>query len=446
MLFFSILNGMISCMSKTIVTVRMPFISEQSVTCEFIVNSTVYTNTYTFPKTVPNTMNNSRILRWLGIATSLGMFSIDYFDEVHCDFSLSKEEVTFFEILFYQGLGEFRYVNNISITKKTKVIPKILDEVNPAAIYTPTLNKSLKPLLLNGGGKDGSASAYVLSKTSIDFTWFQRGNSKAQSNVTSEWNSPVFTVIRKLDDRRKNGKYKGHRPMSAGIAMLSLFSAQAFGFTHVIASNEASANEGNMVIDGFSLNHQYSKSLEFEKDLGYLLEIYKVDVVYFSLLRSLHELQIGAIVTKLEPNQLKAITSCNQGTSTGTWCMACAKCAFVVLVITALNASTTESIFGDRLAINIPELLPFIVELVDPKYNKPLECVGTLLECQVALGLVTKLLGGELSKDLADLAAANSVDVQKTNEIMHQFSENLVPKDYKRTNDMIFDIVGSYTY
>mgnify|MGYP003310119577 CR=1 FL=1 len=60
---------------------------------------------------------------------------------------------------------------------------------------------------------------------------------------------------------------------------------------YIVVSNEASANEGN--IAGTTINHQYSKSYEFEKDFNGYLQTYLCEKMqYFSLLRCMHEFQI----------------------------------------------------------------------------------------------------------------------------------------------------------
>lgn len=427
-----------------IVTVKKPTIIQNTIICEFIINSITYSNTYQFPEDIPSHMADSRITYWLALSTSLGMFSIDYFDIVNCNFPLTKEEVTFFEKLFYFGLGEFRYVNNLDIARKTKVIPKSIINLTKNVESSNTSSRLVRPLLLNGGGKDGSASAYLLTKQNIDFTWFQRGDSKAQKNVTNQWNNAVFVVKRVLDERRKNGKYIGHRPMSAGIAMLSLYTAEAFHYSHVIASNESSANEGNMIIDNFGLNHQYSKSLEFENDLRKLIMMHGIEVNYFSLLRPLHELQIGIIVSKLSVDQLQAITSCNLGTSTGTWCMACAKCAFVVLIVTSINPAISKIMFGSTDIVNSPELVTYIRELVDPLCKKPLECVGTLEESQVALTLLSRHTDLHISNELENLIAAYSANPETVARTMHNFSYDLIPSEFENVKKEMLKLVKLY--
>ena len=81
------------------------------------------------------------------------------------------------------------------------------------------------------------------------------------------------------------------------ITDLTYLVAFLIGKKYVALSNEDSANESNIV--GEKINHQYSKSLEFENDFRWFTKNYLTDKIeYFSLLRPLNELQIMKIFTK----------------------------------------------------------------------------------------------------------------------------------------------------
>lgn len=83
------------------------------------------------------------------------------------------------------------------------------------------------------------------------------------------------------------------------------------GANDVILSNESSANESN--IGGESVNHQYSKSFEFERDFDeFRRRNFPQSAVYFSLLRPFCELQIAKQFSQYK--QYHAIfRSCNRG-------------------------------------------------------------------------------------------------------------------------------------
>lgn len=373
-----------------------PDLSEDKLVCRYRIDNQTFINTYEFPAGINidkvDTETAKQLSRWMAIASSFGLFSVAYLDELVCDFPISSNDVTFFEKVFYLGFGEFKLTNAIPLTTTTTLSSTMgTTPSSPPRDFAAqhTSQTSGRSLLLNGGGKDGSVSASILSRNNIDFSWFQRGNSVAQQQVVQAWDKPLITVKRILDPNRKKGVYSGHRPMSAGIAFLAMLSAYLYDYRYVIASNESSANEGNVTIDGFTVNHQYSKSLEFEMDFQTLFRNAGIhDVSYFSLLRPLNELQIATFTKGLNSAQLAAIVSCNNGTTTGTWCLKCPKCAFIALVIYAVGPNVAAGIWGDIDVINTPTLLPYITELIDPSQDKPLECVGTLDECHIAANLI----------------------------------------------------------
>ncbi|NTW62290.1 hypothetical protein HGB25_02690 [Candidatus Saccharibacteria bacterium] len=416
-------------------TIHKPVLQSAKLTCTFSMGKENFTNSYDFPgldnKADLGDPTTEKIANWVAIISSFGLFSVEYFDDLICDFPLSDDDITFFEKLIYLGFGEFRYVNNIPIKTKTLVRSTVKSDCLP--LKQKAYNNG--PLLLNGGGKDGSVSAWLLESTGTPFTWFQRGESAAQANVTATWNHPVIAVMRNLDPNRKNRKYSGHRPMSAGIAFVALLSAHLYEYSDVIASNETSANEGNSVLEGFTLNHQYSKSLEFEEDIQSLLTKAGINLNYFSLLRPLHEIQIAKIAKNLTDKQLASIISCNNGTKTGYWCLNCAKCAFVALIMTAIGSDVVEKIWGRNGILNTPALHPYLIELLDPTLDKPLECVGTLEECQLAAKMIVDANRQSVDHDtMSILQKYANLTVQDVQLFISDMAQSNIPKRY---NDVV---------
>jgi hypothetical protein len=54
-------------------------------------------------------------------------------------------------------------------------------------------------------------------------------------------------------------------PSTAINSMIAALTALLFGYSSIVLSNERSASEGNVEFDGREANHQYSKSLDFER-------------------------------------------------------------------------------------------------------------------------------------------------------------------------------------
>ncbi len=184
----------------------------------------------------------------------------------------------------------------------------------------------------------------------------------------------------------------------------ALFAALLYDFRVVVASNEASANYGNVMYLGSEMNHQWSKSLEFETLLSqYVTNYISQDLSVFSLLRPLTEMDIAKTFSKY-PNYFHSFTSCNtnfkiqHNPRRGQWCGKCPKCAFVFLILSAfLPKETVIGIFQKNLFAD-PTLIATYEELLGIAGFKPFECVGTPEESILAFRKVREK--GEFSGDV----------------------------------------------
>ncbi len=156
-------------------------------------------------------------------------------------------------------------------------------------------------------------------------------------------------------------------------AFASVLTSVVYGKKYICLSNEASANEST--IKGSSVNHQYSKTFEFEMDFKWYMDNYITDQIrYFSLLRPISELMIAGIFSKLD-SYLTVFRSCNVGQKDGVWCGHCAKCLFVYIILSAyLNDQKLVEIFG-RDMLDDPEMKELFEQLSGILDDKPFECV-----------------------------------------------------------------------
>lgn len=154
------------------------------------------------------------------------------------------------------------------------------------------------------------------------------------------------------------GALNGYVPITAYLHCLGLVLAILRGDEAVVFSNERSANEGNVEYLGMQINHQWSKSLEFER--AFQEQIAPITAVnVFSLLRPLSELKITQIYSQYPP-YFPVTTSCNENwkiiakskkVSDGKlWCGECPKCAFVFMMLTGfLPHADVKKLFGKDL-------------------------------------------------------------------------------------------------
>jgi hypothetical protein len=422
-------------------------VAATKVYCTYLLDGVEFSHVFTLPTVItePAEPTTARLLNWLSIIHTPYLFTFEYIRTIETAFPLSAAEKTFFEKVIFLGMAEFRYVNGIPLPTRTTIEAPEPEKAPGSSFRSDELSGRF---LLNGGGKDGSASATILDGNYIDFTWFQLNNSVAQDEIVQVSGKPVVVCKRRMDPRRKEGRYQGHHPTSAAIAITAVLCAWLLKKRDVIASNESSANEGNATIDGVSINHQYSKSMEFEQDLSALLTEFNIPVRYFSLLRPLHELQIVQLAAM--GKYLPHFTSCNHGYTDGVWCMACPKCAFIALAFSAVDPETTSTIWPETPApLALPALMPYVQELMSDEQHKPLECVGTSEECQLAAAMVLRnqaagSLPSALATTFADAAVTIDYDASRA-KLLYSIAPHAIPGGYQLILDYFNDTFTSGT-
>ncbi len=343
------------------------------------------------PKQLP--LNND-LLRTL--CFSIGMVEMISYWKAFCSpkilinpFRLMPLQENWWKKLFRHGLGEFFYTNGIEVPGE-EIFEFIYDE--NAAVHSKygaktSTERFVVPI---GGGKDSIVTLALLQKYHLEFKALvlnQRGATREVIEVSSIREKDVIEVVRKIDplllELNHQGFLNGHTPFSALLAFVSAMVSAITGHGSVALSNESSANEPT--IPGTNINHQYSKSLEFESDFRfYLNEFVATEINYFSLLRPLNELQIAALFSNLEKYH-GVFKSCNVGSKSDTWCCRCSKCLFTYIILFPfLGEEKLVRIFGQNL-FEKPELLIMIEDLSGISQNKPFECVGTIEEVNAAL-------------------------------------------------------------
>ena len=187
-----------------------------------------------------------------------------------------------------------------------------------------------------------------------------------------------------LLDLNRQGYLNGHTPFSAMLAFTSLLFAAFSKRRHIALSNENSANEST--VRGAKINHQYSKSIEFENDFrSYVSKYICKDFNYFSFLRPLSELHIAKLFSQL--NYQYVFKSCNAGSKQDIWCGNCPKCLFAFIILSPFLAKDVlKAVFGKNL-FDDENLLTYLMQLCGEGEQKPFECVGTIDEVNAAIAM-----------------------------------------------------------
>ena len=210
---------------------------------------------------------------------------------------IDEEQIKWFKKLYFNGLGEFLYINNISITEDDlmNITCTCEEEVLPKINYV-----GLGNLISVGGGKDSCVSLEILKdeENNSCFIINPKYPSLECSRVAGYSDENVVCVDRILDRKIVElnglGYLNGHTPFSSVVAFISYLCCYLQGKKNIVLSNESSANEATVI--GTNVNHQYSKSFEFERDFDdYVNKYFGLDIHYFSLLRGISEFQIGRL-------------------------------------------------------------------------------------------------------------------------------------------------------
>lgn len=303
---------------------------------------------------------------------------------------LNNEQINWFKKLYYNGLGEFLYRNNINISEQELFNIETTQEKKEFNIEYNGIGN----LIPVGGGKDSNVTLELLKEE--DNTCFIINPKGANIECANISGYNTITIKRILDKKiielNKEGFLNGHTPFSAIIAFTSFLCAYLSNKKYIILSNEDSANQSTVI--GTNINHQYSKTYEFECDFNnYTKKYFNIDIKYFSLLRPLTEFQIGMLFSKIEKYH-KTFKSCNLGSKgeTWEWCCNCPKCLFVYTILSPfLYKEKLINIFGKDLYED-ETLLETFKELLGYKETKPWECVGTYEEVRYAVSLLIKKL------------------------------------------------------
>ena len=335
------------------------------------------------------------------------VLGVSYY-KMHCativrhKYRLTKEEAYFWNIVYENGLGEFFYRNKLDPI----ISPKFsFDKKIKANSFR--LEKNNKFFVAVSGGKDSIVAAELLKGQGIDvtavFTETQK-KSVLVDKVIETTGLDSLKIKRYLDWKvldRNAGYFQGHIPISAIYAFLSLLCCVLYKKTYFVMSNEHSSNFGNINYKGRVINHQWSKSFEFERMFqSYVKNFITPDVYYFSLLRPFYEIRIAELFCKYK-KYFPYFSSCNrnfkiEGTQDKLWCGECPKCVFVFLIFSPfLEKQELVNIFGKNLFAD-KNLLLLFKDILGFGKLKPFDCVGTFEESRAALYLAREKFKDDL--------------------------------------------------
>lgn len=415
---------------------------------------------------------------------------------------LSQKQLAWWHDLLIQGMGEFYFTNQIDFSQndfvsletftQEKLLLKIREKkpnFNPVKkllkkhgfnrkISLDTNRSTPPPYLVPiGGGKDSALVLGILDSVKENYgcLLLEPHSPAAKQIIQLSQAKQTITCQRTIDpallELNKTGYLNGHTPFSAYLAFASTLVAYLFNYQTILLANERSANEGNQQFHGMTINHQYSKSYDFETKFRQYADEYLFKEIknqsgvgeqsslpkagkqkqahcpkameqicrpeYLSFLRPLWEIQIAKLFAKY-PKYHSIFKSCNVGQQRGVWCEKCPKCLFVFTMLFPFIdlEKLTSQIFSHNL-FEDTSLVKTGLELAGFNQQKPLECVGTFAETQAAFYLALQKYQKsrqELPVVLKKVNAFNNHNLKKSSQkILTDWNEqNFLSKKLKK--------------
>jgi UDP-N-acetylmuramoylalanine--D-glutamate ligase len=303
-------------------------------------------------------------------------------------YALNSKQKEFFSKVYYNGLGELFFLNGINVSQDEFLE---IENANENYITSQQFDLEDKYIIPIGGGKDSVVTLDLLMSANRDIKPFiinPRGATTECCSVAGFSEEETIICKRTIDSHllelNAQGCINGHTPFSAMLAFTTLLISALTKRKYIALSNEDSASEST--IKGSEVNHQYSKSLEFENDFrSYVKEFISPEFNYFSFLRPLSELHIAKLFSKL--NYQSVFKSCNVGSKQNIWCGKCPKCLFAFIILSPfVEKEELINIFSKNLFAD-KDLEEYFLQLCGERETKPFECVGTVSEVRAALAL-----------------------------------------------------------
>ncbi len=336
-----------------------------------------------------------KILQNVQIILGISYYKFYCATEVKIPYTLSRKEADFWNIVYKKGLGEFYFRNDLN-PKKSPKFPFSKD----VKVGNYKIEKNSKCFVSVSGGKDSIVAAELLKEAGADITaiYTEAGReSEIVNDVINELGLKFLKFRRVLDPKISDEhKYNGHVPVSAMFAFLGILYAVLYKHSYCVMANEYSSNFGNTTYKGETINHQWSKSFEFENLFSeYVENFITPDVKYFSLLRPFYEIRIAKMFSE-HRKYFHHFSSCNNNfkikktEQTGLWCGGCSKCVFVFTLLSAfLSRKELINIF-DKNLFQDKNLLSLFKDILGLGKMKPFDCVGTFEESKAAFKLGSK--------------------------------------------------------
>ncbi len=415
----------------------------------YIKNGTYYSlqESLYFPAALPPDNTTNKLLKALHLALGLSYYKTFLQKNLIHPYKLSLNEVAFWNKIYGDGLGEFIFKNKLEFSDIAKF--KIQDGISYD--NDDALELANSALLGIGGGKDSivAGEALLTAGLQIDGFMLTNGNNSGQADaVAKTMGIAMHKIIRTIDPaitkiNDLEGALNGHIPISLIYALAGTTLSVALGKKYTVIANEASASLPQTSWRGVPINHQWSKSLEFETLYNnYVQKNICSSLHYFSAIRPLNSIAVARELSKY-PKYYEVFTSDNSllKLSPGKrehprWSSQSSKSlSSYILMSPWLSKQDMKRIFG-RDFLDDTKLETQLLALIGHSGEPILDCVGTPTELLASLEQTHRQKSHASSKLMIKLEnlevlgkeSSTSLDELASNLAEHQIPANIADK------------------
>ena len=325
------------------------------------------------------------------------------------DESLTEKEREFHHHLYDDGLREFAFTNGLAVPRPVTIRSGSGPTPERPAARNPSGHGGL--LVPIGGGKD--SIVLIEAVKHLRPRLFAVNPHPLVLDQARRAGLDLIVVRRRIDpglgSLNGSGALNGHVPITAIISLIAVVGSFLYDYDVIAMAVERSASEETVLVDGVPVNHQYSKSLDFERLFrGLVATSVDPGLRYGSPLRPYSELAIARVFARLTDYH-GTFCSCNsafrQTAATGDrWCGRCPKCRFVALMLAPfMDRHDLAAILGRDLFDDPDQIDGFAALMSDD--DKPFECVGERRESAAAMRMLSTRPGWSETPVVAALAA-----------------------------------------
>ncbi len=356
--------------------------------------------TIELPLEMPESAESEKLLRALHVALAISYYKSFVPPIIEHPYQMNDTETEFWNTVYLNGLGEFLYTNSLSSSKLAKFTAQ-----NGKANESSSSNVDWQDsaVLGIGGGKDSIVAGELLKQSGVPISGFvlATGEVLGQTKAVADEMGVDLTAVKRTIDRqileinKIDEAYNGHIPISLIFGLVGALVAVARQSRYVIVANEASASIPQTTWAGVSVNHQWSKSLEFERLFQeYLHANVSEELHYFSAIRPLSSVAIAKIFSQY-PQYFEVFTSDNSlfkitpgAREHPRWSLNSSKSlSSYILLAPWLNEEDLMRTFG-RNFLNEAGLTELFGNLLGQDGKSVLDCVGTPEELRASISEV----------------------------------------------------------